>query len=153
MAKMRMPEHKPSAPQVQPLEELLWNGEAALYKQACWSIANRGTEILRPANLITSDGGDEEEYRAGGEIPSYPESVKNVERCLGMRTCGEAVALFEEKNEVEPTGECPHGHQDAAFAFMMGGIRPTEPCSQCGEKPEFGNTVMSPGFYSNGPVS
>ena len=56
------------------------------------------------------------------------------------------------RKAVEPTGECPRGHQEAAFAFMMYGIRPTEPCQQCGEMPEFGNTVMSPGFYSDGPV-
>ena len=35
------------------------------------------------------------------------------------------MALFEAKKAVEPTGECPRGHQEAAFAFMMYGIRPT----------------------------
>ena len=69
-----------------------------------------------------------------------------------MRTCAEAADLFAERQEVEPTGECPHGHQEAAFAFMMHGIRPTELCLECGEIPEFGNTMMSPYLYSDGPV-
>ena len=51
-----------------------------------------------------------------------------------------------------PTGECPHGHQEAAYAYMMYGIEPTEPCAECGEIPTFGNLSMSPGFYSDGPV-
>ena len=152
MGKKRKRKQKPSATQAQPLEELLRNGEAVLYAQVCWSIANRGTGRPRPWDVITLEGGDEEEFRAGARFRLTRESVENVERCLGMRTCGEAVALFEAKKAVEPTGECPRGHQEAAFAFMMYGIRPTEPCQQCGEMPEFGNTVMSPGFYSDRPV-
>ena len=42
-------------------------------------------------------------------------SIDNVERCLGMRTCGEAVALFAEQKSVKPSGECSNGHQDAAL--------------------------------------
>ena len=69
-----------------------------------------------------------------------------------MRTCGEAVALFAEKEEAEPRGDCPHGHQEAAFEFLMHGLRPTEPCPECGEIPTFGNTMMSLGFHADGPV-
>ena len=73
-----------------------------------------------------------------------------------MRTCEEAVDLFAEKREEQsseaPLGECPHGHREAAFAFMMHGIRPTEPCPECGEIPEFGNTWMSPDLHPDGPV-
>ena len=64
------------------------------------------------------------------------------------------MALFavKEVEEVEPEGDCPHGHQEATFAFMMHGIRLTEPCPECGEIPEFGYTMMSPDLYPDGPV-
>ena len=140
-----------SAPQP-PLEDLLKAGEAVLYGQVCWSIANRGTERPAAGEIITLEDVDELGQDAGGRFRLTATSIENIERCMGMRTCGEAVALFAEKEDVEPTGECPHGHQEAAFEFMMYGIRPTEPCPQCGEMPEFGNTMMSPDFYSDGPV-
>ena len=115
MAKKRKREHKPSAPQPKPLEELLRNGEAVLYGQACWSIANRGTKRPTPGDVITLEGQDEEEYRAGERFRLTRKSVENVERCLGMRTCGEAVGLFVDEREEQPSdapsGECPHGHR------------------------------------------
>ena len=138
--------------QTQTLEDLLRNGEAVLYGQVCWSIANLSTDRPGPGDVITLEREDEEGGHRTKEIRLTRKSIENVERCLGMRTCGEAVALFAEREEVEATGECAHGHQDAALAFMMHGIRPTEPCSQCGEIPEFGNTMMSPDFYPDGPV-
>ena len=59
---------------------------------------------------------------------------------------------FEGQKEAEPSGECPRGHQEEAFAFMMYGIQPTEPCPKCGEIPKFGNTMMSLNFHPDGPV-
>ena len=38
--------------QAQTLEVLLRNGEAVLYGQVCWSIANRGTDRPRPGDVI-----------------------------------------------------------------------------------------------------
>ena len=52
----------------------------------------------------------------------------------------------------EPSGDCPHGHREAAFEFMMNGIRPTEPCPKCGIIPEFGNTWMTPDLHTDEPV-
>ena len=121
-----------SAPQPS-LEDLLKAGEAVLYGQVCWSIANRGTERPAAGEIITLEDVDELGQDAGGRFRLTATSIENIERCMGMRTCGEAVALFAEKEDVEPTGECPHGHQEAAFEFMMYGIRPTEPCPQCGK--------------------
>ena len=154
MAKKKKRREKARAPQTQAqtLEELLRAGEAALYGQVCWSIANRGTDKPRPGEVITLDGGAEAPGHAKGEFCLTHKSIENIERCLGMRTCGEAVALFAAVTEVEPWGECPHGHQEAALAFMLHGIRPTEPCPECGEVPTFGNAGMSLGFYSDGPV-
>ena len=51
-----------------------------------------------------------------------------------------------------PSGECPHGHREAAFDFMMYGIRPSEPCPKCGEIPEFSDLAMSLDFNPDGPV-
>ena len=80
-------------------------------------------------------------------------SIGAIERCLGLSTCGEG-ATEEMKQEPlgEPPGDCPHGHQEAAFEFMLNGIRPTEPCPQCGEIPEFGNMWMSPDLHPDGRV-
>ena len=69
-----------------------------------------------------------------------------------MRTCGEAVALFAEEKDEERWGECPHGHKEAAFDFIMYGIRPTEPCPECGEIPKFVNTWMTLDIHPDGPV-
>ena len=101
---------------------------------------------------MTLDGGAEAGGHANGKFRLTRKSIENIEQCLGMKTCGEAVALFAQEKEAEPWGECPLGHQEAALAFMMYGIRPTEPCPECGEIPKFGSTAMSPGFYSDGPV-
>ena len=152
MAKKKKRRQNPKAPQPPPLEDLLKAGAAVLYGQVCWSIANRGTDKPRVGEFMTLHGEDEE--GDGEKFRLTRESIENIERCLAMRTCGEAVAMFEEveEKEAEPTGECPHGHQEAAFEFMMYGIRPTEPCPQCGEMPKFGDTMMSPGFYPDGPV-
>ena len=156
MAKKKKRRERARSPQTQPLEDLLRAGETVLYGQVCWSLANRGTDRPRPGEVIALEGGDEAGGHANGKFHLTRKSVENVERCLGMRTCGEAVALFAEVREAEPPGEplgeCPHGHQEAALAFMMYGIRPTESCPECGEVPTFGNAGMSLGFYSDGPV-
>ncbi len=139
-----------------PLEVLLRDGEAVLYGQACWSIANRGTDRSRVGEIIALEGGDEAEDLTSRPFRLTQESIENVERCLGLRTCGEAVDLFVGDVVDEPSGaqldECLHGHQEAAFEFLMHGIRPTEPCPQCGEIPEFGKTMMSPDLHPDGPI-
>ena len=152
MAEKKKRRRGPNAPQTQPLEELLRAGEAALYGQVCWSIANRGTEKPRPGEVITLEGEEDEGDRASEIFRLTGKSIENIERCLGMRTCEEAVALFADQKEAEPSGECPRGHQEEAFAFLMHGIRPTEPCPECGEIPKFGNTGMSLDLHPDGPV-
>lgn len=156
MAKNKRRKQRQRNPQTPPLENLLRVGEAVLYGQVCWSIANRDTELLRTGETITLDRGYEE---GGGGSRSFRltrKSIENVARCIGLRTCGEAVDLFEMRREEEPTvkasAECPCGHREAAFEFMMFGIEPTEPCAECGEIPTFGNLAMSPAFYWDGPV-
>ena len=153
MAKKKKQIHKQRTPQTQPLEDLLRAGEAVLYGQVCWSIANRGIERPRAGNVITLE---EQDDRAGETFRLTRKSVENIERCLGMRTCGEAVALFTEVREakppVEPLGECQLGHREAALAYMMSGIEPSEPCPECGEIPTFSNPSMSLDFHPDGPV-
>ena len=152
MAKKKKRRRGPNASQTQPLEELLKAGEVALYGQVCWSIANRSTEKPRLGEVITLEGEEDEGDRAGESFRLTGKSIENIERCLGMRTCEEAVALFADQKEAESSGECPRGHQEEAFAFMMYGIRPTEPCPECGEIPRFGNTGMSLNLHPDGPV-
>ena len=156
MGKKKKRREKARVPQNQTLEELLRAGDAALYGQICWSIANRGTDRLRPGEVITLDGGAETGGHANGKFRLTRKSIGNIDRCMGMRTCEEAAALFAEVREAEPPGEplgeCSHGHQEAALAFMMHGIRPTEPCPECGEIPTFGNAAMSLDLHADGPV-
>ena len=137
---------------VSDLEELLRIGDAVLYGQVCWSIANRGTDRPTAGDIITLEGVDQAGDPTTKAFRLTPETVDNVKRCLGMRTCGEAVALFAARGEGEPQGECPHGHRDAAFDYMMYGIEPTEPCPNCGEIPRFSDPAMSLNFYSDNPV-
>ena len=138
------------------MENLLRNGETTLYGQVCWSIANRGTEPPRSGEVITLEGGKENGGQTSRAFRLTRKSVENVERCLALRTCGEAVELFADRVEPDlsgaPLGDCLHGHQEAAFAYMMYGIEPTEPCSDCGEIPTFGSMSMSPDFYPDGPM-
>ena len=147
---------KSRQPQTRPLEDLLRNGETTLYGQVCWSIANRGTEPPRSGEVITLEGGDEKGGKTSRAFRLTRKSVENIERCLVLRTCGEAAELFAESVEPDPSGaslgDCPHGHQEAAFAYMMYGIEPIEPCPECGEIPTFGSMSMSPDFYPDGPV-
>ena len=42
-------------------------------------------------------------------------SIENIARCLGIRTSEQASELFMESKQVEPSGECPTGHQEAAL--------------------------------------
>ena len=152
MAKEKKRRQKSETLQPPPLEVLLGAGESVLYGQVCWSIANRGTEPPKVEEVITLEGGCDDGSHTGRSFRLTLKSIENVEWCLGMRTCAEAVALFAEQEEVEPWGECLHGHQEAAFDFMMHGIRPIEPCPECGEIPNFGDTMMSLDFHSDGPI-
>ena len=99
--------------------------------------------------VITLDG---KEDRAGERFRLTRSSMENVERCLGMSTCGEAVTLFKEEKVTEPREECPLGHQEAALAYMMCGVEPSDPCPKCGEIPTFSNPSMSLDFHPDEPV-
>ena len=103
MAREKKRRQELRASQTQSLEWLLGAGEADLYGQVCWSIANRGTEIPRAGEVITLAGEDD---LAGERFRLTRKSVENIGRCLGMRTCGEAVALFADVREAEPLGAC-----------------------------------------------
>ncbi len=145
---------KPRQPQTRPLEDLLNSGQSTFYGQVCWSIANRGTKRPREGQLVDLNGVDRGVF---GEAVSWRltnTSVENIERCIGLRTCGEAVALFEEAVKTEPasSGECPLGHGEQAMAYMMYGEEPTEPCPRCGEIPKFSDAGMSLNFEQDGPV-
>ena len=156
MARKKKRGQKSRKPQARLLEDLLRNREGALYGQVCWSIANRGTEPPKAGEVITLEGGEEQRSQAGRTFRLTRKSVENVERCLGMKTCGEAVDLFVQRREEAPSGvpsgECPHGHREAALDYMMYGIEPTEPCPDCGEVPTFGNMAMSLDLHPDGPV-
>ena len=155
MAKKKR-EQKQRAPQYPPLEHLIRAGEAGFYGQVCWSIANRATEPPRSGEVIALEDEDTNGGPTSRAFRLTRKSLHNIGKCLGLKTCGEAMDLFagriEEQPSGTPAGECPHGHQEAAFAYMMYGIEPTEPCPNCGEIPSFGSLAMSPDFYADGPV-
>lgn len=90
MAKKKKRGQKQRAPQHPPLENLIRTGEAGLYGRVCWSIANRGTEPPRTGKVMTLEGQASRAFRL------TLKSVENIERCMGMRTCGEAIDLFAE---------------------------------------------------------
>ena len=152
MTKKRRPNRRERTPRVEPLEKLLNTGESETYGQLCWSLANRSTERHSAGDAIKLDGWDENGKGFERKFRLTEESIENIQRCLGMRTCGEASELFTETKQVEPWGECPVGHQEAALDYMRYGIMPTKPCPECGEIPTFHAPAMSLDFRSTEPV-
>ena len=152
MTRKRKHNEQPRAPGVQNLEALLKRGETTIYGQVCWSVANRGTVRHKEGDIIFLSGWVEEGEQTNEEFLLTRTSIENMARCMEMRTCGEAAALFVEARPIEQEEECAHGHQEAAFAFMMYGIRPTEPCPRCGKIPNFSGVAMSQDFYTDGPI-
>ena len=148
----RKSNRKQRAPQMRSLEELLRTRGAAVYGQVCWSVANRDTGKRRAGDTLTLAGLDEEGGQTDETFRLTPKSIENIERCLGMRTCEEGVALFTEAREAAPWGECAQGHPGAALESMLYGIQPSEPCPNCGEVPRFSDTAMSLNFHSGAPV-
>ena len=136
-----------------PLEHILTTGSYESYGQLCWSLANRDTSRHNAGDVIKIGGWDESGRPKATRFRLTEESIENINRCLGMRTCGEASALFEPTpEETEFREECPHGHPEAVRDYMMFGIRPTKPCPKCGEIPNFVGGAMSLDFKSSDPV-
>ena len=153
MAKKRKPNKKTKTTKPRPLEHLLTIEAPESYGHICWSLANRDTTRHSADDVIKLGGLDESGRPKETKLRLTEESIENINRCLGMRTCGEATTLFTPPpKEVEPKGDCPHGHRQAAWDYMMYGIRPTKPCETCGELPEFGGGAMSLDFRSKEPV-
>lgn len=100
---------KGRAREPQPLEYLLRAGEGVLYGQVCWSIANRGTERPRLGEVITLEVGNDEGGHTRRAFRLTRKTIENIQLCLGMRTCGEAIGMFAEEREAEssddPMGE------------------------------------------------
>ena len=136
-----------------PLEHLLEVGDSVTYGQLCWSLGNRDTIRYQAGDEITLGGWEGSGRPLETSFQLTEETIENINRCLGMRSCGEASALFTPPpEEVEPREECPHGHKQAAWEYMMYGIRPTKPCPECGEIPAFYGGAMSLDFRSREPV-
>ena len=127
-------------------------GHPETYGQVCWSLANRDTEMHQVGDVIRLEGWDDIGKRMERKFRLTEQSMENVHQCLGLRTCVEASQLFAEARPAEPWGECPNGHQEAAFQYLTYGIIPTKPCPQCGEIPTFHGVAMSLNLLTNGGV-
>ena len=152
MAKKRKTKKRVRAPRVEPLEQFLKTGDPETYARACWFLANRDTERHGAGDVIKrgvwegTGRSSERKYRL------TEESIENINRCLGMRTSEKASGIFMESNKVEPWGECPGGHQEAALQYLTDGIVPTKPCPECGQIPRFDGLAMSLNFKSTEPI-
>ena len=152
MTRKRKGNNKTRTPRIRPLEHLLKTAEPEDYGQLCWSLANRDTKRRQVGEVVKLGGRDRNGSWIEKRFRLTEDSIANISRCLGIRTCGEASALFTEPDDSEPWGECPSGHQEAAFQYLMYGIMPTKPCAECGEIPTFQGLAMSLDLKSNGPV-
>ena len=150
MDKQRSSKKRERTPSVEALEQLLKTRDPETYGRVCWFLANRGTQRNRAGDVINL--GVSEKGGIGRKFRLTEESIENIDRCLGMRTCEEASGLFRETRQIESPGECPNGHQDAALDYLMYGIMPTKPCPECGEIPTFGDVYTNLGLGSNEPV-
>ena len=152
MARKRKTKRSARAERGQPLEQLLQTAEPESYGRVCWDLANRDTERHRAGDVISlvvpnpTGALRERRYRLTGQ------SIENIARCLGMRTPEEASRIFIQSTDEEPRGECPGGHPDAAFDYLMSGIVTTKPCPQCGQIPRFDGSFKSLNFGSNEPA-
>lgn len=146
----KMTKKKARIPRIKPLEQLLEIGDSETYGQVCWYLANRDFKRHQEGDVIKLDmwkkAGVKRKFRL------TEKSIENICQCLGMRTCEEASQSFSEARQVEHRGECPAGHQKAAFEYMVYGITPTKPCPECGKIPKFGDAFKSLNFASNVPV-
>ena len=153
MPRKKQRNKKPRITKPRPLEHILKTESPESYGQLCWSLGNRDTIRHKAGDVIKLGGWDESGNPKQTKFRLTEESIENINRCLGMRTCGEAAELFIPPPEpVEPRGECLNGHPEAALEYMTYGIRPTKPCPECGEIPEFGGGAMSLDFRSKEPV-
>ena len=152
MTKKRKTKRRARAPSIEPLEQLLKTGDPDIYGRVCWYLANRDTERHGARDVISrvvpnpTGALRERKYRL------TEQSIENIARCLGMRTPEEASRIFIQSTDEEPRGECPGGHRDAAFDYLMSGIVTTKRCPQCGQIPRFDGSFMSLNFGSNEPV-
>ena len=135
-----------------PLEELLEKEEFVLYGQTCWSLAEESAGIRTPGDIISFPYVNEEGEEVEERFRLTQESVENISLCYDLMTRGVAERFSTEEEGGEPLGPCPHGHQEAAFQFTMSGVKPEEPCPDCGEIPDFLGTSMTPSAYSDGSV-
>ena len=152
MAKKRKTKSKARAYGYQPLEQLLQTTEPDFYGWVCWYLANRDTERHRSGDVISLDVPNPTGALRKRKYRLTEQSIENIARCLGVRTAEEASLIFIPPPDEEPRGECPHGHQEAAFDYMMSGIVPTKPCPECGQIPRFDASTMSLNFGSKEPV-
>ena len=150
MTKRRKSKKRARVRSVETLEQLLKTEGPETYGLVCWYLANRGTERHRAGDVINL--GAWEKASVERKFRLTEKSIDNIDRCLGMQTYEEASSLFMETRPIEPRGECPTGHQDAALDYLLYGIRPTKPCPECGEIPKFGDVYTNLGFGSNEPV-
>ena len=146
IAKKQNGKKKDRPQKVRALEQLLKTGEREAYGQLCWSLGNRDTRTRRQGQVITLAGLRGNDQPNGRKFRLTEQSIDNINRCLGMRTCGEAAELYMEPPNAAPGPECPHGHQNMARDYMMFGIVPRKPCPDCGHIPTFHGTTMSLGF-------
>ena len=114
-------------------------------------MANRGTDTPRPGEVITLVGGDEAGESSGDEFRLTRKSIENRTVPVSEDLWGGGGPIRGEGGS-GALGRMPAWASGGAFEFLMHGLRPTEPCPECGEIPTFGNTMMSLGFHADGPV-
>ena len=102
MTKQKTPKKRWRFRRVETLEQLLKTEDPDRYGLVCWYLANRGTERYRAGDVINlgvwEKAGVERKFRL------TEESIKNIDRCLGMRTHEEASSLFTEVAQIEIHG-------------------------------------------------
>ena len=133
-------------------EELLIKGDHKAYGLACWLLANRDTLRYHAGDMVS---GSVWEGTSGSKSTKYrltEESIENIGRCLGMRTPEEALLLFLKPKVKVAQEECPNGHPEAAFQYIMYGVKPTDPCLKCGKIPRFEGSFKSLDWGSFKPI-
>ena len=90
------------------LEQSLKSGDPKRYGQLCWSLPNRDTTRHKAGDVIKLGGLDPGGRWTERKVRLTEETIENINRCLGMRTCGEASAFSPHRRRKWNPGENAH---------------------------------------------
>ena len=133
------------------LEDLLDNGDIDTYARTCWTIATSTSGEHQAGDTVEIAGPCEEHGEHRYEYLLTPQTMFAVARCVGLKTCDDAIRAISRRLRPEQLPCYRLGHHDQFEDLVMHGIEAHE-CVYCGEVPQFENAVKSLNWPDDIPV-